>query len=68
MINVHEGFVFMSYIVMYVYSYNSEMDRVVCFVRIPMDKIEKISIGKQSKVTINDEHDYYSRVVLELFL
>ena len=34
------------------HSYNSEMDKVICFIRIPMDKIEKISIGKQWNVLI----------------
>ncbi len=28
------------------------MDKVVCFIKIPMDKIEKISIGEQQSILI----------------
>ena len=45
---VHGGIFSTSYntiILFQLYSYNRETDKVVCFIRIPMERIEKISIG-----------------------
>ena len=33
----------------FIHSYNSELDQVVCFIRIPMDRIEKICVGELHK-------------------
>lgn len=29
------------------YSYNSDIEQLVCFIRIPMNNIQKIVVGKQ---------------------